>query len=296
MKAMRYRFLLGGLAAGFLVPVVPAEDAAPSDNPYRGITRRNAFGLREPAPPPVPPPVAPPTPPVDKVDVKLAGVSQIGPLRYAHLMLPDKDRPGQFLYPTLTDNPAHGNTRNSSIEVIEIDPLGETVRIRNAGNEMTLTFAEHGIKGAPAAPVVPGRPGAPGAPAVPAAPGAVAVQPPGRAVAAPAMNPNAGPVVFSSRAGVATDGTPQPSPAQQAVNLLNNVAATPEAAAPAVPQNFARPLRTQGGRGVEAGAMPLPEAPPVQQQIQNAVIQQQAAQQLGIPLPPFPGLPQPGGQ
>lgn len=292
MNAMRKQLLLGGLAAGLLVPAVPAEDTAPSDNPYRGITRRNAFGLREPAPPPAPPPVVAPPPTVDKVDVKLAGVSQIGPLRYAHLMLPDKDRPGQFLYPTLTDNPAHGNTRNSSIEVLEIDPLSETVRIRNAGNEMTLTFAENGIKGAPAAPVVPGRPGAPGTPA------GVAVQPGVRVGAVPgaaAVNPNTGPVVFSSRAGVASDGTPPLSPTQQVMNQLNAIGAPMEAAA----QNVPRPLRTQGGRGIEAGGMPggmqPPAAPTIQQQIQNAALQQQEAQRLNVPLPPFPGLPQPGG-
>ena len=286
MKAMRNRLLLGGLAAGLIVPAVPAENAGEADNPYRGITRRNAFGLREPAPPPAPPPVAPPAPPADKVDVKLAGVSQIGPLRYAHLMLPDKDRPGQFLYPTLTDNPAHGNTRNSAVEVLEIDPLRETVRIRNAGNEMTLTFAENGIKGAPAAPVVPGRPGVPGGQPVPA------VQPgvrPGGAPAAAAVNPNTGPVVFSSRAGVASDGSPQLSPTQQAINQINAVGAPMEAA----PQNIARPLRTQGGRGMEAGGAQVPDAPSlqqIQQQIQNAAIQQQEAQRLNVPLPPFPGL------
>ncbi|MFN0068147.1 MAG: hypothetical protein ACKVYV_10975 [Limisphaerales bacterium] len=260
---------------------VLAQDNPPGENPYKGIARRNAFGLREPAPPP-PPPTNPPAPPPDKVDVKLAGVSQIGALRYAHLMLPDKDRPGQFLYPTLTDNPAHGNTRNSAVEVVEIDAVRETVRIRNAGFEMTLSFAENGIKGAaPAA--VPGKPGVP----APGQPG-VRAGLPGAAPAQPGLNPNAGPVVFSSRAGVASDGTPQPSPTAAAINQLNSLAVQPDIGA----QNVSRPLRTRGGVAEQPMGNAFNSGNPAQDQINAVTEQRRRGAELGIELPPFPGSPQ----
>lgn len=278
MKAARTR-LLTGLLAGLVTLASFAQDDPAADNPYKGIARRNAFGLREPAPPP-PPPTNPPAPPPDKVDVKLSGVSQIGPLRYAHLMLPDKDRPGQFLYPTLTDNPAHGNTRNSAVEVLEIDAAKESVRIRNAGYEMTLTFAENGIKGA-VAPGVPGKPGTP----VPGQPAGVRAGLPNAAAAQPGFNPNAGPVVFSSRAGVASDGTPQQSPTVQALNQLNNIGAQPDIAV----QNISRPLRTRGGVAEQPVGNAFDGGATAQQQAESAAAQANKARELNFPLPPFPG-------
>lgn len=280
MKAARTR-VLPGLLAGLVSLATLAQDNPPADNPYKGIARRNAFGLREPAPPPAPP-TNPPAPPPDKVDVKLAGVSQIGPLRYAHLMLPDKDRPGQFLYPTLTDNPAHGNTRNSAVEVLEIDAAQESVRIRNAGYEMTLTFAENGIKGA-VAPPVPGRPGA----VVPGQP-AIRTPLPNAAMPQAGVNPNAGAVVFSSRAGVASDGTPQPSPTAQAINQVNNAVVALDLGA----QNVSRPLRTRGGIGEQPQGGPgIGGLDPIQQ---RRIMEQQRdiANGAGIPFPPLPGGPQ----
>jgi hypothetical protein len=294
MKSAR-RLGLALLTAACAAPAAdaPQDNAPPADaGRFREvIVKRNAFGLKEPAPPP-PPPTNAPAPPPDKVDVKLSGISQIGTVRYAHLMLPDKARAGQFLYPTLTDDPAHGNTRSDAIEVLAIDPAQETVRIRNAGFEMQLSFGEHGVK-APAAPApVPGRPGGPN-PAVVNAIRAGAVA--SGQLAAPLPNNNAGPVIFSSRAGVATDGSPPLSPTARAVNEVNAQAGAFNAAT-----SVTRPLRTSGGGvpqpnygsvGTGAGGnVPAAPAVPVEQQFDNMVRQSQAAQSAGLPFPPIPGV------
>lgn len=143
------------------VPDVPLKrDATSLNNPYRAIVARNAFRLREPAPPPPPPTNAPTPPDPVKIDVKLAGLAQIKGVRYAYLMLPDTERPGQFVYPSLTDNPEHGRVRHSSgLEVREIDIKKQTVRVVNGGMEVTLNFKDNGLKKDAVPGVAPGKPG-----------------------------------------------------------------------------------------------------------------------------------------
>ena len=65
-------------------------------------------------------------------------------------------KPADYL--TLSEDEAQGD-----IQVIEIDPKKETVKLNNAGQEMTLNFKDNGAKSTAPAPGAPGAPGMPNA-------------------------------------------------------------------------------------------------------------------------------------
>lgn len=265
-----------------------------SGNPYASIVLRNAFRLKDPLPPPPPPTNAAPVAETPKLDVKLAGLSQIKGVRYAYLMVPDTDRPGQFLYPALTDDPQHGAVRHGSgLEVKQIDLKNKTVRLVNGGIEATINFQDNGIKNVPTAakPGVP-PPGGPGAVNQPRAANA-AVPAPGAAPGAPGAM--AEPIVFSRNPNRASNGA----------NGGNN--ATPAAAVSSATANAIanlnlpnRPIRTTGGGGtvstpVSQPTVNTPATPslPIEHQYEVLIRQKQAAEAAGISLPPIPGIPFP---
>lgn len=177
-------------------------------NPYAGLTARNAFGIQPPAPPSQPEiPQAPPPPPPN---VFLTGVSQSGGRKKAYFSI---NRPGgkQPDYETLSEG-----EEIEDLKVVEIQAKEGKVRTIIGGKEITLSFAENGIKtaGTPGAPGVPGKPGVPGQPAVPSpVPGQ-----PTPITAAPASS--GGPVLIG-RGGInrSTDaGANNPAPVSFPVN------------------------------------------------------------------------------
>jgi hypothetical protein len=141
----RWMVWSGALACG------AALAAVPGDNPYAVLTNRNAFGIRpppEPEPPPVvvPPPAAPP-------NIFLTGVSHSGGQKKAYFAI---NRPGGKTqeYETIREG-----EELQDLKVLEIDAKAGRVRAMVAGREVSLTFAENGLKSAGGA-AVPGAPGA----------------------------------------------------------------------------------------------------------------------------------------
>lgn len=269
---------------------VGIEEVSKGDNhPYQAIVARNAFRLKDPLPPPPPPTNPPPVAEPPKIDVKLAGLAEIAGVRYAYLMVPDSERQGQFLYPSLTDNPERGSVRHSSgVEIKEINVKKRTVRMVNGGVEVTLNLKEHGVKSAPAPA---GKPGSPGQPPIPRP--AVNTGAPGSNAGAVHANPNAGamaePLVFSrnpNRASTIPNATATGTPLSGGANApstINSVIGTGNLPA--------RPLRTDttsssGNPGNQASP-PIPVA----QQYEVLIRQRQAAEAVGIQLPPIPGMP-----
>ncbi|MCC7376832.1 MAG: hypothetical protein IT581_19385 [Verrucomicrobiales bacterium] len=308
MTVLRQWFLAGLVCAGFSVWADPAEvpgaaipdepkklaseEAAPADNqpnqPYRAIVARNAFRLKDPLPPPPPPTNPPPVAEPPKIDVKLAGLAEIGGVRYAYLMVPDADRQGQFLYPSLTDNPERGSVRHGSgLEVKEINLKKQTVRLVNGGVEATLNLKEHGVKGAPTPAAKPGAPGQPPIPKPNVVPGG-ANPLPGAPNAAAGGGAMAEPLVFSrnpNRASAMQNNPAQGGGVLGAVNVpatINSSMGTGN-----LPT---RPLRTDTtttpGNAANQASPPIPVA----QQYEVLIRQRQAAEAVGIQLPPIPGI------
>ena len=235
--------------------------AVPGDNPYAVITNRNAFGIRpppEPEPPPVvvPPPAAPP-------NIFLTGVSHSGGQKKAYFAI---NRPGGKTqeYETI-----HEGEELQDLKVLEIDAKAGRVRAMVAGREVSLTFAENGLKAAAGAAV----PGAPGS-----------VPRPGQPIPAPvAPVPTAtvgggGPVVIG-RGGV---------------NLNQAPPMTPSAGVPGVP------TYTPGATGADSGgftATPVTRSLPGRPNavtptpIQNAAPVVDANGRIPLPLPPARPLP-----
>jgi hypothetical protein len=232
--------------------------------------------------------------------VKLAGLAKIKGVRYAYLMVPDADRPGQFLYPSLTDDPTQGRIRHGSgLEVREIDIKKQTVRVVNGGIEATLNFKDNGLKkeNVPAA----GGPPRPGGIPAPGAPGA-----------APVLNrANVKTTVFPAGGG----GLPQPPSPAPPSNEPLVFSRNPNRASAGSGNNFNQGLNNNvGGVGVgnaSGGTVapspvlpgrtvrtdsPLANIPsiPLEQQYDLLIRQRQAAESVGIRLPPIPGMPDPG--
>ena len=162
------------LLAGTLYGVTNNEPAAVDRN-YRVIVDRNPFGLKPV--PPTPTNTVAATQPKD--EILLTGVTSIGtPRAYFMTKAPAAKQP-EF-YSLGVDEKKNG------LEVLEIDPDGKSVRVRNAGLETVMTFASNGVK-PPATPAA-GTPGAPGTPQVPGAMVAPGMAPPGMNVTPPPMN------------------------------------------------------------------------------------------------------------
>lgn len=139
------------------------EENNSRETSYRTIVDRNPFGLKPPPPPAPPPSVAPPP----KGDIKLTGITAFG-VKKAYFMVADTSKAGKMDYYSLGVD-----DKKDGLEVVEIDEVSKSVKIRNGGIETLLTFASHGIAppasaAAPATPVpAPGAPGAPGGSAAP---------------------------------------------------------------------------------------------------------------------------------
>jgi hypothetical protein len=206
----------------------PVEDK----NPYQGISRRNPFGIKPPEPeaPAPPAPVAPPAPPSN---VFLTGIIDLGDGKQAFFSVSKPtDKVPEFL--SLKEGETQGD-----LTVLSIDPAGETVRIRNAGNETALDFKNNSLKSVVAAPGVPPPPGsAPNAVPVPAQ--NPQFNPRGGAAAVPGAG--GGPVVVGRRGEVQ-------QPVVPTVTLDNSAGAAGSAVnySPSTPQPI-RELPTRRSR------------------------------------------------
>lgn len=229
---------------------------SPPVNPFRPISARNAFGIKEPAPPPPPVPETPPVPPPVPSNVTLTGFSLWQGRKKVYLQI---SAPGSKA-PAYRDM-EEGDVQDD-IEILAIDEKRETARIRNAGQEFTLNFKENGAKGSPTP--APGQP--------PGAPGAIPAP-----VSAGLANPNAnrggtGPTVIG-RGGVSDSPGAMPVgtiPAQAMGDA--SVAAPASGSYPGLPS---RRQRTEGPASSGAGSAPV--IAPGQERVINGRV---------IPAPP----------
>ncbi len=131
---------------------------------YFAITNRNAFDLKTP----VPPPPAPEPPP--QTTIKMTGITTI--LSNKRLLVVVTEQ-GKQPEPLML---REGETRGA-VEVLNIDEVAGTARVKNAGRELTLDFKNYGDK-PPTGPAAPSGPGPSVAgvgpiPGMPAPPGTV---------------------------------------------------------------------------------------------------------------------------
>ncbi len=254
---------------GFAGHAAIAEDdatPAPPASSYIVITNRNAFGIKPPPVPPDPAPVVPATPPPN---LFLTGLSFLNGSKRAYLVV-NKTGAKQPEYLSVEEN-----YDSDGLQVLEIDPRKQIVRVRNAGTEVTLNFKDNGLK-ANAVPVM--APGAPnGGPmrGVPPPPG-YAPQPAAQPVAA------AAPTIIG-RGGSAADNA---ATAPAAAVALDAAAAD----APAVRQlPSRRGVYLGGGAGavpaqnLDTGVTPTGPAAPSHPGTVNGTLRP------GTPVPPLPG-------
>ena len=129
-------------------------NAAPPVHPFSTIPTRNAFRIQPPPPPPPPVEETPKPPPAPPSNVTLTGFTVWKGRKQVYLQVAAAPgKPADYL--TLAEEEAQGD-----IQVLEIDPRKETVKINNGGQEMTLNFKDNGAKSSaqpppPAGPSVP---------------------------------------------------------------------------------------------------------------------------------------------
>jgi hypothetical protein len=255
------------LASGIIV-----ANADTPDHPYKVISVRNAFDLQAPTPPP-----EVKLPEQTKVDkLKFVGISKIGNVRRAHVVAPNPS--GGYFYYDLEE----GVTRDG-ITVLQIDEAKESVKISNAGTELTLTekdsFTSPKIAGTPTVPTLPGAP----PPGSPGSPQGRALQIPAPTTTASANAASAGPTIVSRNSGA----NPSSPPALPGAGY--NPAATLNAAT--APSSL-RSIPTRAVRTV-----PTPQSNlSAEEQVVMMEAQKMKAAQSGIPLPPTPGLPPPNAE
>jgi hypothetical protein len=257
------------LASGIIV-----ANADTPDHPYKVISVRNAFDL---LPPSAPPEVKPPE--QAKVDkLKFVGISKIGGVRRAHIVAPIPA--GGYFYYDLEE----GVTRDG-ITVLQIDEASETVKISNAGTELTLTekdsFTSPKIAGVPTLPTPPGAP-PPGSPGSPTA-RPLHIPTPTSPGSANATATSAGPTIVSRNSGANTSSaTPLPGAGYNPAASMN--------AGRVADANAPSSLRSIPTRSVRTVPTPQSNLSP-EEQVVMMEAQRMKAAQSGIPMPPTPGLP-----
>lgn len=216
---------LGGLAG-----------AAPSSNPYQGITERNVFGLRPP-----PAEVAPELPKPPALKLTLTGITTILGDKRALLKAPASAGPGQP--PTEQYYMLREGQRDGDLEVLAIDEKAGTVRVNNAGTLATLNFNDNGPKLAPASALSVN--GAGPAPANP--------------FAAPALGgePFAGGEVAATPLAVA-DTVPQLEPVVRGAHLTAEQRAMIEASRAQNPEASNPQSLSAAASGTDSGASLVP--------------------------------------
>jgi hypothetical protein len=253
---------------------------------YQGIPERNVFGLR---PPSSQPPSEPEVAPLPKIT--LTGITTILDSKRALMKVaaanPKKADPAKELSLILSEGQREGD-----IEVLQIDEKAGSVKVRNSGTVMVLTFERDGAK-LPATPLPPGIPGAPPLPS--ALPGVQATNPytlPTRNASTPppfpGRNPRRGvpaPGVVTANGGVTypVGGVPSPT------GLPGTTGATPAPASgqdlTAEEQAIVMELQRQANPNNAALMPPTPltPAPATPPPIESSV--------PATTVPPIPGRP-----
>jgi hypothetical protein len=250
-----------------------AEAASPPESPYQAIIVRNAFGLRPPQP------AAPPPDPAAQVNttaLKLTGINTLGLRKYAMFVTQEGGK--QLVSDLVGEN--EKDTVITNLEVVAIDGRNGVVRVLYGGKELSLNFADNGLK----APV--------------AAPGAPQVRP-------------VGPMVSSGQPLV-----PNPAAAAAAASRFGAITApgagaVPTFGTPDSPSGLNRSLPTRPTRGTSRGYSPgsafnpgmltsdanqataaanQPVVPP-EQQLLLMHAQEQISAAQNIPFPPSPPIP-----
>lgn len=145
--------VIGGLTLGTAGAVTPDTP----DSPYQEIVSRNVFSLKPPPPPPNPEDTKPPP-----SKITLTGITTIVGKKALMKTPAPPVKPGT---PPGTPPPTEQfymlgeGQRDGEIEVLAIDEKAGSVKVRNSGVEVTLTFEKDGVKPPVSAP--PAIPGAP---------------------------------------------------------------------------------------------------------------------------------------
>jgi hypothetical protein len=262
-------------------PVLWATEDA---NPYGTIVDRNPFGLKPPPPPPPPPETT--APPVPMAKVTLTGlISMFGEPRALFEIVEDPAKGGGTpKKPILREG-----ERAGIVEVLAIDVLKNSVRIRNSGVETNMTFEV--VKSGPA----PGGPGIPGAPPTYTPP---TFTPPPLSAAQPTVisphNASAGGgVTLVGGGSTASPNTPLSAIGTSTAGGTPNIPARPLRTETASAEGLPPMTRDQHALFIEAqrlkGGPPLPPTH-LTPLIQGAE-QEAAAQQTPSPFPQFPPAP-----
>jgi hypothetical protein len=238
-------------AGGFVLTSAASamsDEVLADERNYRVIIERNPFGLK-------PPPVAVTNvltnaPPKD--EILLTGYTTIGgPRAYFMTKAPPGKDPEKYSLGV--------DEKRAGLEVLEINPINGSVRVRNSGMETVMTLAANGVKAPASSP--PG----------PATPGAV----PGGVPPPPAGIP-----------GIATPGATTPAAGGRIRTIPARNVRTPTTTASAA-------LPTPGIGMTPAMAPNMPARPNPDAAVQDALLLElQRKANPHIEFPPTPGLPQ----
>ena len=151
---------------------VPAIDSVPAEagpeaaeeppgpaHRYARIPKRNAFGIKPPAPPPPPEPEK--EPPKDRPEFFLTGFTTVRGEKRAFVAYQPKGKPVQYPRALVPDEEV--GIGDGVLKLVSIDPIEKSVTIAYNGEEIPLNFKDNAVKvtGGAGAPPAPGAPGLP---------------------------------------------------------------------------------------------------------------------------------------
>jgi len=227
------------IAVGVTLCTAASAITADHSMPYQGIVERNLFALKPPPAPPDPDANNKPQP----SKITLTGITTIlGNKRALMKTPPPTAKPGEQAKTEQSYILAVGE-RQDEIEVIDIDEVAGTVKVKNAGIVETVSFKDNGVKqaGGGAPPPIGGI--QPGAAANPYAPPPAGANPgipmPNRIPrlpvpgVSPAANTPAGGLPYAGTAPSGYGGTPTPSVKLGNVAMPVGALASPQVQNPA---------------------------------------------------------------
>ena len=147
-KRIRAEGLIIACLIGFSLVCISEQSG--NSNPYQTITERNVFGLK----PAIQLPPATSDQPQTIKNLFLTGISVKKGEKVAHFATPDPSKPGTQKYFSLREKDS-----DSGIEVLEINERAGTVKIKNYGNIVDLSFEKNGLKPQQSATLLPQQQG-----------------------------------------------------------------------------------------------------------------------------------------
>jgi len=139
MKSVMRRFAtvwIGCLAATFAARADIKADHGAGTHLYRDIVRQNAFRLNPLPPAPAAPDAITSNTPAD---LKLTGIAASVGHKSAYFLWDERGKPPRYF--SLAEGQKEG-----ALEMVAIDVVSETVRLRRQGTEMVLSLKTNGIK------------------------------------------------------------------------------------------------------------------------------------------------------